>query len=313
MNKSLRILLGLVIAFVCMWLSFRNFSWHEIRATLLTASYQWFIPAFFLIVFNFFLRALRWQLILSPLKKVKSGTLFMLLTFGFFMNNVLPARAGEVVRAVAANRLTTLPTSTCLGSIALERLTDIFGLIIIIIIAIGVLPAGTIPIGRLVMLMLAGTFLAITFIVFFQKNKHTTSKYKYIEKGLVFIRHLSNGFLVFKSPIKIGGLVLFSASIWIIDALSLLITAQAFSLFLSFRQAAAVLVGIAVGVMIPGAPGYVGTFEFFGKESLVFLGFPAATSLSFILTLHVFQVLVLALLGTPGLIRIGLGTEKKIA
>ena len=51
------------------------------------------------------------------------------------MNNILPARGGEVVRAVALSRDTGIPTSSILGSIVAERMTDMAGLLLIILMA----------------------------------------------------------------------------------------------------------------------------------------------------------------------------------
>ena len=67
------------------------------------------------------------------------------------------------------------------------------------------------------------------------------------------------------------------------------------------------MVGIALGLVVPSGPGFIGIYEFFGQQTLVLLGFPADEALSFVLALHFYQYVVMALIGIPSALSIGFG------
>jgi uncharacterized protein (TIRG00374 family) len=311
MNKSLKIVLGLGVSAACLWLAFRGIQFGEVRAALQTANWAWFLPTLVCTISGHILRSVRWRVILSPLQKIPVHKLFMMLTLGFFMNNILPARAGELVRAYALDKETGVPTSAGLGSVALERLTDLIGLLFVLTLASMVLPADKVPMGRVVMMLIIGVVGVAALIVVFQRWKPAAdgSRPKIIELPLSFLKKLTTGFMALKSPTKVAAVVVLSLVIWASEIANVVMIARVFSLSLTPFQGAAVLMGIAVGVMIPAAPGYVGTYEFFGKRMLMLLGFPEPISLSFILTLHVFQLILNSLLGLPGFFKIGVGAK----
>ena len=54
-------------------------------------------------------RAWRWHYLLGPIKKIPTETMFPITTIGYMGNNVYPARAGEVLRAVILRRREGVP------------------------------------------------------------------------------------------------------------------------------------------------------------------------------------------------------------
>jgi uncharacterized membrane protein YbhN (UPF0104 family) len=97
--------------------------------------------------------------------------------------------------------------------------------------------------------------------------------------------------------------------------LQIFIVAHAMRLSLSLLESAAVLTGISVGVMVPAAPGFVGTYEFFANQMLLFLGKDPVRSVSFVFALHAYQLLAMSLLGVIGLFLISRKgpTEPEVA
>ena len=65
-----------------------------------------------------------------------------------------------------------------------------------------------------------------------------------------------------------------------------------------------------IAVSIPAAPGFVGTYEFFGKEVLKMLGHDPVTALTFVVLLHFFQIALIAVLGIPSLFLLGKKEER---
>src|SRR5262249_48798339 len=82
---------------------------------------------------RFWLTAVRWQLLLRPVKRVGVHRLFGITMIGFMANNVLPARLGEFVRAYALGRSEALPPSLPFATIVIERIFDGFTLLLFLL------------------------------------------------------------------------------------------------------------------------------------------------------------------------------------
>src|SRR4029079_9483528 len=83
------------------------------------------IAATFCATVIFLLRARRWLTILEPVAgKLSLGALWRATAIGMMVNNVVPARAGEIARAYALTRESPVPFATSLASLAVDRLFD---------------------------------------------------------------------------------------------------------------------------------------------------------------------------------------------
>jgi uncharacterized protein (TIRG00374 family) len=81
-------------------------------------------------VFSYVVRTIRWHFLLLPLKKLHPMRSFYFLIFGFFMNNILPLRLGEFVRAKVAGERFQISRSGVFATVVVERLMDIIVFII---------------------------------------------------------------------------------------------------------------------------------------------------------------------------------------
>ncbi|MFH1057990.1 MAG: lysylphosphatidylglycerol synthase transmembrane domain-containing protein [Pseudomonadota bacterium] len=84
----------------------------------------YFVALNLLLALNLAMRTWRWRLLVQPLMPCRLASLFSANLIGFAANNILPARLGEVVRAVVGARLTGLPLGASAASIVLERMLD---------------------------------------------------------------------------------------------------------------------------------------------------------------------------------------------
>src|SRR5690606_13474966 len=116
--------LGIGISVLFLYLVLRNMHfgdfWQQVRQPgdiwLLTG-----IGVYFLAVWA---RAWRWHYLLRPLKAVPTRTMFPIVAIGYMGNNVYPARAGEVLRAVILKRKEGVAVSASLATIIVERIFD---------------------------------------------------------------------------------------------------------------------------------------------------------------------------------------------
>ena len=130
-NKIL-FLIGLTVASVFLWLAFRNANISEIVDNLKAADAR-FVAPFIIVLFLFYwLKSDRWRVLLSPVTTTTTRSLFPIVMIGYAGSAVLPMQLGEIVRTVIASRKLSIPVSTILASITVERLFDLLMVLLIL-------------------------------------------------------------------------------------------------------------------------------------------------------------------------------------
>jgi len=131
MKSALKLLLGIGIAALFLWLSLRQVEWSELSALMGTLRWSWFIPFAILALMSHFARAYRWKLLLEAEegKAVHGLTLFTGLMYGYVANIAIP-RLGEVMRSVYVTRREDVHLPKVIGTVVVERLLDVVFLLI---------------------------------------------------------------------------------------------------------------------------------------------------------------------------------------
>ena len=132
MKNTRHLIIGLIIAISAGYFTFRNISWDEFVASFVEVNYIYLVPAVATTILSFITRAYRWKELLQPLKQVQVGKLFSPLMVGY-MGNLLPARAGEVLRAWLVGKQCDIPFSGAFATIVIERIFDLIMLLFLFI------------------------------------------------------------------------------------------------------------------------------------------------------------------------------------
>lgn len=140
-KKSLIFIFGIIISLVCTWLFARHIDWGTLISALKEADFIYIIPSFFVAMAVYAIRALRWQSILSPLKKIPYINVFSAISIGFMANHILPARAGELIRPIMIAKKNNIKITAVLTTVVLERIFDLIGLIAFTVVVLLIIPA----------------------------------------------------------------------------------------------------------------------------------------------------------------------------
>lgn len=122
---ALRIAVSLSVTVFFLWLAFRGQDIGKLGHALIEQPILWFVLLAALNIISHLLRALRWKLLIEPVKPgVTVHNAFASLMIGFMVNGFLP-RAGELVRSYVLGRKEQIPASSILSTVILERILDI--------------------------------------------------------------------------------------------------------------------------------------------------------------------------------------------
>lgn len=134
-KKYLHLAVSIVIIAVSLFIAFHGVSLSQLSGALGNAKYLYLIPALLMVAISYLLRAWRWRYLVRVVKDVKTTRLFAPLMIGF-MANMLPARAGEFIRAYLLSKKEQISFSASFATIFIERLFD---LLIVLLMLVGIL------------------------------------------------------------------------------------------------------------------------------------------------------------------------------
>ena len=257
-------------------------------------AFAWLGAATTLYVFATLLRAERWRRILGQTGvHPRRSDVYGLTTVGYMGNNVLPARAGEVLRVVLLDRQSGSGKRNGLGTVVAERLLDAFALgTIFVVVVYGVLRETTLPSDR--PLVVAGGALALLCAGLLAL--HLLRRRGALGKIRDFLRPLAGGP---RALLSAEGVLLLAASfaIWAVEASVYLTIARATELDISLMGALYLVALTNLFAMLPAAPGYVGTFDaavIFGVKAV---GGTGSAAVSYLLLLRFVLFVPITLVG----------------
>ena len=127
-----KLLIGVLSSALFLWLAARGIDWHQFGQALRRTRYLYLVPAIVLTMLGHFSRAVRWKYMMSPVRECRIQPLWSATAIGFMVNNLLPARLGELVRAFAIGRSQRISRSAAFATIVYERVVDVFVLILLL-------------------------------------------------------------------------------------------------------------------------------------------------------------------------------------
>lgn len=129
--KFKSLVIGLSIALLALYFTVRNVSWEELEGSMKSIHFAYIFSTALIIVLSYVARALRWRILLLPIKRIKVQELFSPLMVGS-LGNILPARAGEVIRAYLLGKKQNISITGSLATIVVEFLFDLVILLFLV-------------------------------------------------------------------------------------------------------------------------------------------------------------------------------------
>ncbi len=134
MNNRAKIALALLAGVLLLFLALRGVDLDHVRAIMGQASPPVLVIALAVYLSAYFVRSLRWRLILKPIQPVSVSESFFMLMAGYFLNYIVPIRAGEVAKSFFLKRLKGLPIAVSLPTVFLDKLLELFSVLLVIVL-----------------------------------------------------------------------------------------------------------------------------------------------------------------------------------
>lgn len=302
-NKGVKVL-GWVISAALVIYAVFYVNWRDVISILKTVN-PWFFPLLFVIyLFDFYLRAFRWKLLLYPVRKTASlQKLFYSYNIAYFSNIFMPARTGELFRVFITGKEEQISKRTVLGTLILERILDIFGIGVLITFVIFFFKIRALQGGaRETLLFWTTILLGVVFCAtacallvhqFVLKSKRPGRLRRIAE----FLEPVYQGFSSARQVPLLLCIVCLSVFMWVFNSFILYMYMLALSFGSKFSDSIIVLAFQLIGEFIPSAPSSIGTFHASTVIGSKFIGLTANQGLVLGILNHTYDLVIRIIFG----------------
>ncbi|MGE5595627.1 MAG: lysylphosphatidylglycerol synthase transmembrane domain-containing protein [Hyphomicrobiales bacterium] len=298
MFRSVRFWAGVAISAVFIGLFLRATHPREIGQALEEANYWYLFPAGIVLFLAICARCVRWSVLMRPVAPMSPVQLFPYAIIGYMANNLLPARAGEVVRAYILGEREGVTRMGTFGTIAVERLFDGCTLVLLLLISGSIVGFDN---GKLQAIAIVSTILFIVALTAFYlltlsqeratRVMHRLAKLlpERLEPQAEHIAdELVKSFRSVHDARSLGLVVLFSIIAWTVEGSAYAIIGLGFDLHVSFAHYLLLLSASNLAIIIPTFFGGTGPFEWATRLVLTSAGVAAARASAYAVVAHAF-------------------------
>ncbi len=304
MKLDWKAVLGIAISVGLLWWLFKDQDLGELWGQIRAANPWLFLASIIVATSAFLIRAIRWGLLLHPVAPNTSlYNRWATTLIGFMSNNVLPARLGEFVRPYALSRVEPVTMSAALGTLVMARILDGVALIALLIVALSLpsFPEGATVLGQPVAvfarggaLIFGGALVFLLVLLLWPGRTMAVAKWTtgvlpaaLAERVLSILSSFLDGVSSLRNPVLFAKALALSLVHWAYYGLSFWLALEAFGIKVGYAGALFTQAMVAIGVAVPSAPGFFGTWHTAAQIALVGpYGVPETQALAFATSLH---------------------------
>jgi uncharacterized protein (TIRG00374 family) len=301
-----KLIVGILVSALFLWLAARGIQWSEFTESLRRTKWLFLIPGVAFTMLGHFSRAMRWKYMMDPIKRCRLAPLWSATAIGFMVNNLLPARLGEFVRAFAIGRSERVSRSASFATIVYERVVDVFVLIALLwycMVTIegprwlarsaGILIAFNLALLGLIFAMVhwRARFRRLVARLFRALPPETRRRLHGSADSFV------DGLAVATQPRALVPIAVLSAAVWGCAVLGVYFCVRAVGFDVPVLASVFLIVMVSIGSMIPSAPAFLGTMQYACVIALAAFGVTRADALAYSTVYHATQFFPITLAG----------------
>ena len=268
-SKLIKFIFSFFLSVLGLYYAFNKVDVSQLWFYLKTANTFYIVLSILLIIFSVAIRAERWQLLLEPFQKISFRPLFSSTMIGYFGNAVMPFRFGELLRAYSISTTRKIDVSAAFGTILLERLLDMLGLVFTMFIFSWFYPFehG----GKNAMIIIGVSSISLFYFIlwlgikqsdfFLNVKKLSFLKATLIQRLLTIMNKIVDGITSIKDTKHIGLIIIHTIFIWVVYFFATYSVILATNISINWVGVGVILVSTSLALAIPAAPGGIGTYH----------------------------------------------------
>lgn len=309
-SRAIYWVLSIAFAAVLLYFSLKGIEWRRVGELIGSAKPSYVGLVCLLVSLALLLRAMRWRVLLEAEGAVSMATSFWATSAGYFGNNFLPARAGELVRTFMISAGSKLSKTFVLTTALSERVADA---IVLVTISAGVLLTmdssrpgwlgdAARPFAALGLFGVAAIALLPKLSrVWHGLLRRAPVPERFRSKLEHVLDHVLMGIRSFHDRKRLAWFVGFTIVIWLLDATGTVLGGEALGVPISFPMAFLLISGLGLGSALPSTPGYIGIYQFVAVSVLTPFGITRTDAIAYILFAQAVQYLLISAWGLAGI------------
>ena len=285
----MRKILSFCVATLCLYFAFKQVNLEDINRAISNSNFYYILIALLTTYITFILRSIRWKILLDSPSNLKLNKYISTTHIGYFLNNILPFRAGDLGRAkLLSNHSNQIRFSFLLGSLVAEKIIDLwmigFFSIYLIFFGFNDVLGLTFSLGILLLYI-------ITSLIIFGNN----SVINKIKNQFSITKNFVDGYLLIsKNKLKLG---IVSLLLWCSFVVYMVALLKSINIHLSFEQYIGITIITGIVTSLPIAPAAIGTYHLAVIYFLTLYGIDIEQSQTAAILLHSIFLLYTIILG----------------
>ena len=286
----------------------RTVDWSSAWTSIRAASLPLLLAAVFANFVSIAIKGIRWWLFLKPAGSPSLGLATRATLAGGGLNNILVANGGDAARVVFVSRATGIPSARVLASLALERLFDPVGFMILLVIGAIVypLPQSLEKWSLPAQLALASVLAALAWFVYSSRDameagsvtgSKTSEDVGFLRRARSYVAGFSSSTRSLTSGPRFAGALTISMIAWTLQIATFQLAAAAANVNIPPAASLAALLATNLGLLVRATPGNVGFFQFVFALTVVPFGVTRSDAIAVSLLIQSIQIIPLTIIG----------------
>jgi len=306
LSRATKALIGVGVSVVFVVITLRGVDLTQVRAHLGEINTTTLLPVFMSLSLVFLIKAFRWWYLMLPVKRFSFKRIFIATVIGFMVNNVLPLRGGDLLRAHLLGRQENIGTTTIFATVALDRVFEVLSLLTVSLLMLFLIPLPGWMWDSVIILVIAFLCGVIAIAAFLSPPKLIGKWWKYLVsllpsnlEGAVskFTRQARIGLDAGSGKIRLTNLYILAVSESAVTGFLVYYSLKMIGIELTLAAVMSVMIAMNLAVILPAAPANIGVFEFAVMTTLEFFQFNKSIALSGAVILHAISIIPVSLLG----------------
>ena len=283
-------LAGILISVLFVYLAVRNVDLSESLRVLGSLDPRWLVAGMLVYVLIAMpIRALRWRLILREQKLLSLKEVLVPIFVGYMVNNLLPARIGELYRAHFLSRRARMSRSGAVASIVVERTFDGLMLVVMILLLFFLFPQAQFLSDAALAMALVFLALAAGIVIYgfatARMNRAIARVLGLLPQKLqqsvnLRLEFFLKGIRGVSTTGRYLTVSLYTVCAWFFEACAIALVLGSFRISLTLSGFVLVYALSGLATTLPSGPGYVGPYQYAFVLSLGASGISEETALA---------------------------------
>lgn len=319
MLRNRRVWLGMAITLIFIALLFRKADFRDIADSFREANYVIALASLPVFFVSIWVRTIRWQYLLRPVSRPRTIRLYPVVLIGLMVNNLLPARLGELARAYVLGEREKVSKVASLGTIAVDRVFDGMTLVpFIVFVALFAGASGTFDakagswsvhvsfqdLAAIMAVLFGGILLVLAVVALSERGRTallnlalrvTPRRFRASVEAMSI--SFFDGLKSLRSPLDLAIAWVMSGISWTLEALMYYIVGIAFGLTVGFHVYMMVTAVANLAISVLASQGGVGPYEYFAKRTLVLYGVGESQAAAYAIALHALLLIPVVMVG----------------